>query len=49
LKWKEKFFFLCPAGTTEFDRLWSKILEIRNFELWHRLNAHHVRYLCIKS
>jgi hypothetical protein len=31
-----------------FDHLWCKIFELRNFEVLHHLNAHHVRYLCIK-
>jgi hypothetical protein len=38
-----------PVGTADFDRLLCKKFELRNFEILHHLNAHHVRYMCTKS
>jgi hypothetical protein len=46
---RKVFFPLCPADSVEFDSLWCNFFELRNFELLHHLNAHHVRYLCTKS
>jgi hypothetical protein len=46
LKWKEKFFLLCPARIVDFDHLLCKIFELWNFELLHHHSAHHVRYMC---
>jgi hypothetical protein len=39
---RKVLFPLCPAGIAKFDPLWCKISELRNFELLHHFNAHHV-------
>jgi hypothetical protein len=49
LKWKEKFFSLCPIETAHFDRPWCKKFQLCNFEVLHHHNVHHVRYFCAKS
>jgi hypothetical protein len=46
---KKSFSPSCPAGTTKFDSLWGKIVELRKLGALHNLNAHPVRYLDIKS
>jgi hypothetical protein len=46
---RKVFLPLCLAGLAEFDRLWCKMFELRNFGVLHHLNAHHVRYFCTKS
>jgi hypothetical protein len=34
---EKKVFPLCPTGSIEFDCLWCKIFELRNFEvLYHQ-------------
>jgi hypothetical protein len=42
-------FTLCLVGIADFDRLWCKNSELRNFELLHHRNVHHFRYMCTKS
>jgi hypothetical protein len=46
---ERKVFFPCAwQGQQSFDHLLYKIFELCNFEVWHHLNAHHVKYLCTK-
>jgi hypothetical protein len=42
---KKSFFPLCPARIADFDRLWCKILQLRNFGVLHHHNENPIRYL----
>jgi hypothetical protein len=37
MKWKEKFFTLSPVGTADFDPLWCKNFQLRNFGVLHNI------------